>query len=73
MIGPKEFNSAVRAHYNFVEGVNAVTVFELIAGLAHPMAAATLGGLYIVGRVFYSYGYATSEFGMFYLSSSCMQ
>jgi len=52
-----EFNSAQRAHYNFVEQVGIVIPMTLLAGLSAPYLASAAGFAYAIGRFMYSYGY----------------
>jgi glutathione S-transferase len=52
-----EFNSAQRAHYNFVEWIASTIVLILIAGLYFPIPGAALGLAYFIGRLVYSIGY----------------
>ena len=53
-----KFNNAQRAHYNFVEFAPSGFVMLFIAGIYFPIAAAVLGLVLFIGRIFYSYGYA---------------
>eukprot|EP00455_Lapot_gusevi_P045749 TRINITY_DN58_c0_g2_i3.p2 TRINITY_DN58_c0_g2~~TRINITY_DN58_c0_g2_i3.p2 ORF type:complete len:143 (+),score=59.49 TRINITY_DN58_c0_g2_i3:70-498(+) len=57
MSGNHEFNCAVRAHYNFVEGIAGISVFLAIAGIEFPVVSAVFGLVYFIGRIFYAYGY----------------
>jgi len=54
------FNNAQRAHYNYLEGIASIIVFELVAGLFFPRYAALLGFTYILGRAVYGIGYRSS-------------
>ena len=55
----KEFNSVQRAHQNTLEGYSFVMLTMCVNGLVYPVTSAICGGLYIVGRIMYGYGYAT--------------
>lgn len=52
-----EFQNAQRAHYNYLEQIPLVIVFELIAGVIYPIWTVYFGAAYIVGRVLYTIGY----------------
>ncbi|KAL1796737.1 hypothetical protein ACET3X_005277 [Alternaria dauci] len=54
------FNSAQRAHQNFNENHVTALGAMLITGLRYPIAAAVLGAMWSVNRVFYSIGYTRS-------------
>jgi len=49
-----QFNSAQRAHLNYVENFYADFVLLAISGLYYPFIAALFGFLYMVGRVLYT-------------------
>ena len=51
------FNCAQRVHYNFVEMIATYEILLLVGGLAHPLLAAAMGALLIVGRIVYAIGY----------------
>jgi hypothetical protein len=51
------FNSAQRAHYNYLEFVASVLLFLLIGGLFFPDYATYAGIAWLVGREFYTAGY----------------
>ncbi|PVU99735.1 hypothetical protein BB559_000456 [Furculomyces boomerangus] len=53
----EDFNSVIRVHQNYVEQLPIVISSVLIGGLYYPKIAAGMGGLYIVGRMVYIYGY----------------
>lgn len=53
-----EFNSAQRAHYNFLEWIASTLIFLLIAGIYFPIPAAALGLGVFIGRLTYAIGYA---------------
>lgn len=52
-----EFNSAQRAHYNFLEWIASTLIMILIAGIYFPIPAAALGLAIFIGRIVYSVGY----------------
>mmetsp|Transcript_20263 Transcript_20263/g.52309 ORF Transcript_20263/g.52309 Transcript_20263/m.52309 type:complete len:160 (-) Transcript_20263:57-536(-) len=56
----KEFNSVQRAHQNTLESWAPTMLLMLVVGLRAPKASAISGLLYVLGRVVYGYGYATS-------------
>ncbi len=51
------FNNAQRAHLNYVEGLSTVLTFLLIGGLRAPVLCAITGGVHIVAREIFAYGY----------------
>ncbi len=51
------FNSAQRAHQNFLEWIASCLVFLLIAGIYFPIPAAAIGLGIIVCRMIYAIGY----------------
>ncbi len=53
-----QFNSAQRAHYNFVEWIASTLILIIVAGIYFPMPAAGLGLAIFIGRLIYSIGYA---------------
>ena len=53
-----EFNSAQRAHYNFLEWIATTIVLILVAGIYFPIPSAALGLAVFIARLFYSIGYA---------------
>jgi len=55
-----EFNSRQRAHYNSIENIVAVLPFIFIGGINLPIASASFGLIYLVGRIIYSIGYIKS-------------
>jgi len=55
----KEFNSVQRAHQNTLESYSIVMLQMMACGLVYPVTSATCGGLWVVGRIIYGYGYAT--------------
>ncbi|OAA66200.1 Membrane associated eicosanoid/glutathione metabolism-like domain protein [Cordyceps fumosorosea ARSEF 2679] len=57
-----KFNCAQRAHANFTENLTPFLGSLLVAGVQHPVAAATLGGAWSFSRLIYLLGY-TSDAG----------
>ncbi|KAJ3499135.1 hypothetical protein NLG97_g559 [Lecanicillium saksenae] len=57
-----KFNCAQRAHANYTENLAPFLGALFIAGIQHPVAAATLGGVWSVSRFLYLLGY-TSDAG----------
>jgi len=55
----KLFNCIQRGHQNSLEVMPLFFAMLLLGGLRHPAAAAGLGALYTVARLFYFTGYAT--------------
>jgi glutathione S-transferase len=55
------FNCAQRAHHNVLENHPTVLTAMLISGLKYPTIAAAAGALWIVGRVFYAFGYTNPK------------
>jgi glutathione S-transferase len=53
-----EFNSAQRAHYNFLEWIASTLIFIIIAGVYFPIPAAVLGLVVFIARLIYAIGYA---------------
>ena len=53
-----EFNSAQRAHYNFVEWIASTLLLIIVAGVYFPIPAAVLGLVIFIARLIYSLGYA---------------
>ena len=54
-----ELNNAQRCHQNFLESVALLIFAVLISGLIFPKAAAIIGAIHFVGRIFYILGYTT--------------
>jgi glutathione S-transferase len=52
-----EFNSAQRAHYNFLEWIATTLILILVAGIYFPIPSASLGLAVFIGRLLYSIGY----------------
>jgi glutathione S-transferase len=52
-----EFNSAQRAHYNFVEWIASTLLLVLVSGIYFPIPAAVLGLTIFIARIIYSVGY----------------
>ncbi|PVZ97751.1 hypothetical protein BB558_006285 [Smittium angustum] len=57
----KDFNNIMRTHQNYVEQIPIAISAVLIGGLFNPKLTAILGGVYILGRAIYNFGY--SRFG----------
>ncbi|KAF9196496.1 Microsomal glutathione S-transferase 3 [Haplosporangium sp. Z 27] len=57
------FNCYQRVHQNTLEGFSSYLVTLLLAGLNYPIPAAVLGSVWILGRIFYFYGYTTGNPG----------
>ncbi|RPA87914.1 membrane-associated proteins in eicosanoid and glutathione metabolism [Ascobolus immersus RN42] len=55
-----KFNCWQRAHANYLETYPGFLTMLFIAGLKYPTYAAGSGAIYLVGRIFYSLGYANS-------------
>ncbi|KAF8507645.1 membrane-associated proteins in eicosanoid and glutathione metabolism [Hysterangium stoloniferum] len=55
------FNCAQRAHQNTLENLPQTLFCLTFAGLKYPIAAASLGGLWVAGRVLYTLGYSTGD------------
>jgi glutathione S-transferase len=53
------FNCAQRAHGNFVENFTPFLGALLISGLRFPAASASLGAIWVAGRVWYATGYVS--------------
>lgn len=51
------FNNAQRAHLNYVEGISTVLTFLLIGGIRAPELCAIAGGVHILAREIFAYGY----------------
>lgn len=51
------FNCAQRAHANLLENMPQSMLCMLFCGLFHPRATTWLGGIWLVGRILYAYGY----------------
>jgi len=56
-----KFNCAQRAHQNTLETVPQTLFLLIFAGLEHPIAAASLSGLWLLGRVLYTLDYSTGD------------
>ncbi len=52
-----EYNSAQRAHYNFVEWIASTLLLIAVSGVYFPIPAASLGLAIFIGRIIYSIGY----------------
>jgi glutathione S-transferase len=55
------FNCAQRAHGNFLENYPTMLASILIAGVAYPVSAASLGLLWTASRIAYAVGYTDAE------------
>lgn len=55
----EKFNSVQRAHQNTLESYPIVMLQMALCGLVYPEYAASFGGIWVVGRFIYGYGYAT--------------
>lgn len=52
-----EMNQGQRIHLNYVEHLPMIIGFSLIAGVLYPCLIASLGFLYVIGRIIYAEGY----------------
>lgn len=57
----KIFNCCQRAHSNTLENVTFILTSVVLNGLVHPKLSATLGAVWLFGRVLYFNGYATGD------------
>ncbi|RYO90232.1 hypothetical protein DL764_008469 [Monosporascus ibericus] len=55
------FNCAQRAHANYTENITPFLGFLLISSLEFPRAGAALGGIWVLGRIWYAMGYTGSN------------
>ncbi|GJJ69095.1 hypothetical protein EMPS_01441 [Entomortierella parvispora] len=55
------FNCYQRIHQNTLEGFSSYLVTLMFAGLQYPIPSAVLGGIWILGRIFYYRGYSTGN------------
>jgi len=55
------FNCSQRAHYNFIENYPIALTGMLLSGLRYPVAAAALGGVWLVSRIAYAVGYTSKS------------
>lgn len=56
-----QFNCVQRAHQNTLENYPQFLVTLFIAGIEHPRAAAGLGGLWVLSRFSYAFGYYSGD------------
>lgn len=54
-----EFNSTQRAHQNTLESYSFVMLNMCVNGLVYPVTSACMGGIWVVGRIVYGYGYTS--------------
>uniref|UniRef100_A0A7S4N2J1 Glutathione S-transferase 3, mitochondrial n=1 Tax=Guillardia theta TaxID=55529 RepID=A0A7S4N2J1_GUITH len=54
------FNCVQRAHQNTLESFPMVMMQMLLCGLKYPLTSAVCGGIWVVGRFLYGYGYANN-------------
>ncbi|KAF9091582.1 Microsomal glutathione S-transferase 3 [Mortierella sp. AM989] len=55
------FNCYQRVHQNTLEGFSGYLATLLLSGINYPIPAAALGLVWILGRIFYFYGYTTGN------------
>lgn len=55
------FNCAQRAHHNVLENYSTVLSAMLIGGLKYPVSAASLGAVWVLGRIVYAFGYTSTS------------
>ncbi|KAG0196521.1 Microsomal glutathione S-transferase 3 [Mortierella sp. GBA30] len=55
------FNCKQRVHQNTLEGFSSYLITLMVAGLRYPTAAASLGMIWCLGRMAYSYGYSSGD------------
>ncbi|XP_072178983.1 glutathione S-transferase 3, mitochondrial-like [Diadema setosum] len=56
-----EFNCVQRAHGNTLESYPQFLMLLFLSGIEHPRAAAGLGGLWVLSRFSYAYGYYSGD------------
>ncbi|XP_054752799.2 glutathione S-transferase 3, mitochondrial-like [Lytechinus pictus] len=56
-----EFNCVQRAHQNTLENYPQFLMLLFFSGLEHPRAAAGLGGLWVLSRFSYAFGYYSGD------------
>ena len=54
-----DYNAVQRAHQNTLENWASIQILILVNSLVFPRASATLGAVWVLGRVIYGYGYAS--------------
>jgi len=55
------FNCAQRAHQNTMESLPHVLFGLFFTGIRYPTIAASLGAAFLVGKVFYTFGYISGD------------
>ncbi|XP_018413527.1 PREDICTED: microsomal glutathione S-transferase 3-like [Nanorana parkeri] len=55
------FNCIQRAHQNTLEAYPTWLIFQLISGLAFPLASSVLGAIWVTSRFSYAHGYYTGD------------
>ncbi|KAF9437130.1 Microsomal glutathione S-transferase 3 [Entomortierella beljakovae] len=55
------FNCYQRVHQNTLEQFTGYMASLLISGIKYPVASSALGAVWILGRIFYFYGYTTGN------------
>ena len=54
-----EFNSVQRSHQNTLETYAIVMLQMCACGFVYPITSAVCGGLWVLGRIIYGYGYSS--------------
>ncbi|KAK9760469.1 hypothetical protein K7432_015468 [Basidiobolus ranarum] len=57
-----DFNNIQCTHQNYVEQISTVQSLVLLGGLYFPDISASLGAVYILGRVLYTEGYKKASY-----------
>lgn len=55
------FNAVQRGHQNMLESHYAILWLMTLAGLKYPLATATAGAFWSIGRVLYAIGYSSGD------------